>query len=136
MEKQKKVVDASVILKWFSSEEDSDKALKIRDEHLSKESILIVPNFLVLEIMNALRYKEKDEKKVKEANKALQNIQLNIKPLTKELVDKAIENAYEHNITIYDALYVSLAQFNGCPLITADKELYKISNVIPLEEYS
>ena len=136
MEKQKKVIDASVILKWFSKEIDSDKALKLKESHLSKEFILITPEFLILEIMNALRYKEKDKNKVKEANKALQDIQLNTKLLTKELIDKAIENSYEYNITIYDSLYIALAQFNGCPLITADKELYKIPNVIPLENYS
>src|SRR3989344_4453403 len=135
MEKQKKEIDASVILKWFSKEIDSDKALKLKESHLSKEFILITPEFLILEIMNALRYKEKDKNKVKEANKALQDIQLNTKLLTKELIDKAIENSYEYNITIYDSLYISLAQFNGCPLITADKELYKIPNVIPLENY-
>jgi len=47
---------------------------------------------------------------------------------------KTIENSVKYNITIYDALYVTLAQIHGTFLITADKKLYKIPNVIALEK--
>ncbi len=134
MEKQKKVIDASVIFKWFSKEEDSEKALKLKEEHLSQKSSLVIPVLSIIEVINALKYKEKDENKLKEANKALKEIQLEIKNITKFLMDKAIENSFKYDISIYDSVYVALAQIHGVSLITADSALYKIPNVIPLEK--
>lgn len=83
MERWKKILDASVIFKWFSKETDSDKAIKLKDERLARESTLIIPNFAIIELINALKYKEKDANKLKEANKSLKQLQLKIKDVTK-----------------------------------------------------
>jgi len=32
------VIDSSVAVKWFSNEEDTDKALKLRDRHVNINS--------------------------------------------------------------------------------------------------
>lgn len=133
MERQEKLIDASVIVKWFSKEENSDKALRLKEGHISQELRLIIPELSLIEVINALRYKEKDESKLKDANKTLQDIQLGIKSITKDLINKAIENALKYDITIYDSIYVSLAQMYGCPFVTADSTLYSIPNVISLE---
>ena len=47
---------------------------------------------------------------------------------------KTIENSVRYNITVYDALYITLAQIHGTFLVTADKGLYKVPNVIALEK--
>ena len=31
------VIDSSVAVKWFSNEEDTDKALKLRDRHVNSK---------------------------------------------------------------------------------------------------
>ena len=49
------------------------------------------------------------------------------------LTDKAIINSKKFDKTIYDSIYVSLAQIHGADLITADSELFKIPNVISLD---
>lgn len=134
MEKQEKVLDASIIFKWFSDESDSGDAIKLKEEFISGESLLVIPILAIVEVMNALRYKEKDETKVKKANEFLQEFQLRVEPITKSLIDKCIENSFKYNITIYDSLYVSVAQLRGCSLITTDKELFKIPNVVPLSK--
>ncbi len=134
MEKQEKVVDASLVIKWFLKEENSDKALKIREDHISGKTLLIVPDLIFLEVTNALRYKKLDIKKISYINKSLWEFQFKIQEIDKFILDKAIENSIKYNITIYDALYVTLAQIHGTFLITADKELYKIPNIIALEK--
>lgn len=133
MEKQKKVLDVSVIFKWFSEEKDSDKALKIKDEHLAGESVIIIPSFAIIELMNALKYKAKGKDKLKEANDAIKNMQLRAVNITKFIMDKAIDNAFEYDITLYDSLYVTLSQIHGCPLITTDEDLYKTPNALALD---
>lgn len=42
------VVDSSVAIKWFVSEDDSEDALKLRDRHQ-----LVAPDLLVAECVNA-----------------------------------------------------------------------------------
>lgn len=57
MERAEVILDASVAVKWFSrEEEESDPALKLRDEHLAGRMTLIFPDLLIYEVSNALRH--------------------------------------------------------------------------------
>jgi predicted nucleic acid-binding protein len=134
MEKQKKVVDASVLAKLFLDEPGKEAALRLKSEHLSNAVTLIVPELLFLEVLNTLRYKYQSAPVLSKVNAALFDLQLVIKNIDFSLIEKSIENSIKHNITIYDAVYVALAEIEGCELVTADKELYKIPNVVPLEK--
>ena len=134
MERQKKVVDASVVMKWFVKEEDTDKALSLKEGHVHGDFSLIAPDFLFIEVLNGLRYKKHPEQALIQANNGLWNIEIETQPLSENVLTKAIEIALKHSLTIYDSLYAAVAQFHGVPLITADKELYKLPNVIPLEK--
>ena len=134
MEKQKKVLDASVIVKEFSNEIDTDKTIRLIKSHINNEISIIVPELLFIEVLNAFRFKNKDIEAIKKINSDLEGFQFEVQKITKSLLDKSIEISINNNLTIYDSIYVALAQFNGCPLITSDKALYKIPNVIPLEK--
>lgn len=134
MERQKKVVDASVILKWFIKEKDSEKALELREDYIFGRIILIVPELMFLEVINALRYKKLNPEKISYVNKSLWESEFHIHKSDQFIIEKAINIAIEYNITIYDALYVSIAQLHNAFLITADSKLYKIPNVIALEK--
>jgi len=50
------VLDASVLIKWFSNEEYTDRALKLRDDFLQGYTELVVPDLLLYEVSNALRW--------------------------------------------------------------------------------
>lgn len=50
------VLDASVVLKWFIEEEDSVQALRLREEFYTGEREIVVPDLLLFEVANALRY--------------------------------------------------------------------------------
>ena len=134
MEKQAQVLDASVIVKWFVNEIDTDKAVELWNKHASDEVKIIVPSLIFLEVINSLRYKGNSEETLIEINKTLWNSDLKIEPISEQLVQHAIILAKKYDLTIYDAIYVSLAQLHGCSLVTSDKELYKIPNAIPLNK--
>lgn len=133
------VVDASVLVKWFMEEEDRDRALALRQLHTSRKSAIIVSELTFLEILNAIRYSPKSkEEDGAEAVHVLQNLRLQVKPTDFDLLRKANAIAWAYEITIYDALYVALAEQVGHPLITADdvmvKKLMGHSIVVPLGE--
>ena len=136
MERQKTlVVDASVISKWFLNETDSDKARAIRFELEEEKISIVVPELLFLEISNSLRYNKVKEQNIFNANKILFAAGFEVAELNEIVMNKTIENSVKYNITIYDALYVALANLHGTFLITADKKLHKIPNVIALEKF-
>lgn len=134
MEKQKKVIDASVVMKWFVKEEQSDKAAAIKEAHVKGDAVLIAPDLLFMEVLNGLRYKKQSESDITHVNEELWCIEFEIVRLNEHLCIKAIEIALKYNLTLYDALYVAVAQFHGAPLVTADTALYSLPNVIPLEK--
>lgn len=135
MERQKTlVVDASVMVKWFINEENSDKAFGLKDSLIKKEVALIAPDLIISEVLNTLRYKKRNENELLHANKNLWGLNLGLMGINNEIMLKAIENSIKYDITIYDSLYVTIAQLHGIALITADKKLYRIPNVIALEK--
>ncbi len=126
----KKIVDASVIVKWFLAEKGSDKALEIQQEHINGKVTIVVHELAFLEVLNALRYKGATEKSLHEAAKHLFDLQLSVERASYHLLEKAASLALQHNISLYDAMYAALAIFYGSPLLTADKELAKIPNAM------
>lgn len=135
------VLDASVIVKWFlhHQEADRDRALALRDLHISGRSTIYIPRLALLEVLNAIRFNPKADKETGEAAlEALQDLDLEIKPGDVNVLRKANAIAWAYKITIYDALYVALAEQVGYPLITADevmvKKLQGHSIVVPLRD--
>ena len=122
------VVDASVAAKWFvrQVEADRDRALSIRERHVAGQCRLIVPEFGLLEIVNAIRYSPR----AKEADGAaalelLHDLDLEVHSISWDLLRKANAIAWAYKIAVYDAAYVALAESVGFPLLTVDEVLLK-----------
>ena len=135
------VVDASVLVKWFlyEREADRDRALALRDLHVAGRSTIFIPQLAFLEVLNAIRFSPKaDEEDGATALETLHDLHLETKPADVNLLRKADAIAWAYKITIYDALYVGLAEQVAYPLITADevmvKKLKGHSNVVPLRD--
>ncbi len=135
------VVDASVLVKWFlhHQEEDRIRAVALRDLHISGRSAIIIPQLALLEILNTIRFSPKAKEEDGEmALEALHDLNLDARSPDLALLRKANAIAWAYKITIYDALYVALAEQVGYPLITADevmvKKLKGHSIVVPLRE--
>ena len=136
------VLDASVVLKWFVSEKDSDKAEALRSEYYLSKRDIIVPDLILYEVSNALRYHPDFEPlEIKEAIQTLFDIGIEIVTPTQMLINKSIDMASGNNVTCYDAIYFALAQDLQTDFITADKKFYNrlfqngFTNIILLENF-
>ena len=132
MERQKKVVDTSVIVKCFLQEDKTDKAVALIENHLMNNIEIVVPELFFLEVLNTLRYKEKDENKLNETIKILLNAKFLIVPLNQFILERSLEISLQYDLSIYDALYAALSQIHGCSLVTEDKKLKKFPSAVAL----
>ncbi len=123
------VVDASIAIKLFIEQEDSDLA----------ESLLLrlsgnpparfaVPDLFYVECANVFwKYVQQVGFPVVQAQSSLQRLKalnLQVYPLS-ELVEEALDVAIAYRISVYDACYVVLSLYVQCPLITADRKLLR-----------
>ena len=135
----KYVVDASVVVKWFSMfEEDIEHSEKLLNSHVEGTSPLASSSLVLYEVCNALRFNPNfDEDDLLKAATSLLKLGLELVDFP-EVFESAIALAFSQDITIYDAAYIAVSQTYHIPLITADyKLLAKIKDiplVMPLKE--
>ena len=120
---EKLSLDSSVIVKWFSQEEDTEKALRIRDAFVRGDVELFISSLAFYEVTNALRYKpDFDEHKLKRAVDSLFMLHLNVVEVNSDLLKRSAEIAYDGNVTIYDAVPVAIAELIDGVCVTADEK--------------
>lgn len=116
------VVDASVALKWFVPEVLSDKSVALLDGSFE----LSAPDLLYPEFGNTLWKKVgRGELRIQEARAVLAGIRRVPIALAASsvLLEAALEIAWAHKRTVYDALYVALAVAREAIFVTADDRL-------------
>lgn len=120
------VLDTSVILKWYLEEEDSDKALNYLKEYLNRQINITVPDLILYEISNALRYnKDFIVNDIKLVIESIYLSKIKIVSPTIELINQAIEFSSSFDVSIYDSTYLALASLFNFQFITADEKFYK-----------
>jgi len=123
------VVDASVLVKLFVPEDGSESASALlADTRFVRR---VVPDLAKVECANVIWKLAKRE--ILSSDFARQSVaDLNLLPLevwpAEELVQSALDLALAHGITVYDAMYVALANRLDCPLVTADAALLRKVN--------
>ncbi|MHA1667416.1 MAG: type II toxin-antitoxin system VapC family toxin [Candidatus Heimdallarchaeaceae archaeon] len=123
-----KVIDTSVLIKWFIKEVKRESALELRDSYLKGEINLIAPDLILYELLNALKYiKLHNEEEMKTIFETIMNYDINLHYMDKELAEEAIKLAKNSDLTIYDSSYLALAKLMDGKLITADEKLIKNS---------
>jgi predicted nucleic acid-binding protein len=116
------VVDASVAMKWYVTENDSAKAVDLLTAPIQRHA----PDLLHIETANILWKKvRRQEIGVQAALSTIAAIQ--VAPMTihpsAAYVDLALQLACRTDRTAYDCLYVVLAIALNCPFVTADDKL-------------
>lgn len=117
------VVDASVAAKWVVEERDSTEAAL-----LLAYDALYAPDHWRAEAVNVLWSKafrgDLTEAEAKERVSVLMTAPITETPVA-TLMIRAFEIAVLRMVTVYDALYVALAEQRGVPLVTADERLVR-----------
>lgn len=132
------VVDASVVVKWFSgSDEDAGRAAELLDQHIAGTHILASCSLLLYEVSSVLLSNRKlSRADVSKAMKNLLRLGLELVEF-QEVIDEAVTLASSKAISICDAAYVAVSQVRHLPLVTANDELLQkiadIPFVTPLE---
>lgn len=120
------VIDASVVVKWFIEEIDSDKARFLRDKFIDGKIELTVPSLLYFEVLNALKYSQLfDQSELDDAGESLENYGFNVITIKDEIRKHMIRVAVDHEMSIYDASYLGLSIGLGKIYCTADEKIIK-----------
>jgi len=118
------VVDASVAVKWFIAEVDSEAALRL----LAPSHGLIAPDFLWLEVSSVvcqqIQRRLMPSKEGLKILPALRKLPIQIFP-SSDLVDSATAIALETATSIYDCVYLALAVSLDAQMVTADRRFYQ-----------
>ncbi len=120
------VIDASVIIKAFVPEILSDKAEEVMTRVADGEILLMAPDLLYAETGNILwkkhRLHELTVAEVDEIVDAISSLPIKIEA-SRPVMPLAVTIAIHSGITVYDAMYVTVARIYEKKLITADKKL-------------
>jgi predicted nucleic acid-binding protein len=137
------VVDSSLVVKWFIPEPHSDKAIhtairamKLLADFRTRKLDLTAPDHLAPVVASALwkRSTLRREISVAEAADSYDDfwaLELPLHPAS-SLVGAALRLAAQARHSVYDMLYIVLAEQRGCQFITADETLVrKLSGKFP-----
>ena len=122
------VIDASVLIKFFVPEVLADRAASLLDSLKEEVYSLMAPDLIYSESGNILwkkhRLKELTRSEVDEIADAIILLPIRIED-SKNLLPLALEVAMTYGVTVYDAMYLSMARIHGIRMITADKKLFE-----------
>ena len=120
------VVDSSVALKWiFADEEGAEHAMRVRDEHVSGKSEIVVPSLFFYEIANVLATKVKlSAAETLEAFELISAFEFSVDEFENSEYMESMSFAIKHKVSVYDASYHVLAMRLGCRFLTADRKFF------------
>jgi predicted nucleic acid-binding protein len=122
------VVDSSVALKWVLPEIDTPRALALRDDFRNGIHELLAPDIFAIEVAHALAWAERRQIiNPPEGAQKLIDVLGTLPALESylSLLARAFQIASAARIGVYDCLYVTLAEREGCDFITADDRLVR-----------
>lgn len=120
------VIDSSIAVKWFTAENDSDKALQILKDYQSEQLSFLAPDLIYAEFGNIVWkkriFQNLDSQDANFAIKEFKKISFTLTPISL-LFDDAYQIAVKYKRTFYDSLYLALARRENCGFVTADEKL-------------
>ena len=116
------VVDSSVAFKWFVKERGHEAALNLLDGDMP----LLAPDLILAEVGNALWRKARlGEVAPVQIGRSISELadSVILRPVTVDLTQEAVRIMQEIGHSIYDCLFLALAQQEKVGLVTADDKL-------------
>ena len=128
------VVDASVAAKWFIAEENDHDSLEL----LKRPFEIHAPNLLFLELDNVLckliRRGLLSEDIGFEIHDRILDFPIEIHPFP-SLQEEALKLAVRTKRSMYDCIYLSLAEVLDCRMVTADRKFFESLKVGPMSRH-
>jgi predicted nucleic acid-binding protein len=123
------VLDASVILKWYLPDEDqSEEALDLLKRYISDDMEIIAPSLLEYEVIKGLMVARKrtrlSDDAILSAIEGFGNLGIRLLSFSGQYA-RLIYFCNTYSRSAYDAGYLSVAESEKIPFITADEALYK-----------
>jgi predicted nucleic acid-binding protein len=140
--KKKYILDTSVIIKWYSSdnEDNVNNAGLFYKQVRDNQIIIISLDLMVYELLNFFNFKLcLPENKINDILSEIYDIVFVINS-NKSLLEEAYKIAKIIKNSIYDSSYIALSLKLHFPLFTADKKLFSIAkehgyNVFMISDY-
>lgn len=122
------VLDCSVAAKWVLNEIDCAPALDLLNKHNSGEVRLIAPELLLIELASLLvkrnRQKDISASQVHAAYSLVAESSITLFEI-RPLLSGALDLSLRHHMSFWDCIYLALALEHDCPLLTADRRLFR-----------
>jgi predicted nucleic acid-binding protein len=118
------VVDASIAIKWVLWE---DHAMAAR--HVLSTREMLAPHLLWAEVGNAIwKRQRRRESSLEEACRQLSDVrELPVRTFSHwPLMPTALDLAMSLGQTVYDCLYLALAEEEDCVVVTADRRFHRV----------
>jgi predicted nucleic acid-binding protein len=133
-------IDASVVLKWFSEENELyiAESRKVFINSVKRKITLLAPTLLKAEVSNILLKKKGFSKtQIQEALSIINKTHIVYIELSDSLIHKAVSEASKYNLSVYDGIYSAVALLSRTNLISDDNKGHgKLENVILLKDFS
>lgn len=118
------VLDSSVLLKWFRPEEPlAEAAQALRRAYVEERLELVIPDLALYEVANVLRYRG-PESAAQQALDSLLELRIPLHRLDLQTLHAATEAAFRDQVTVYDAVFLAVAERLHWYLVTADRPFY------------
>lgn len=119
------VLDASVVLKWFTAEQrGSFETRELRDDYEAGRLSVVVPSLLFLELLNVAGRRWRWEAE------AVVELAETLADLSFEVSEPELPSAASwvcRGLTAYDAAYVALAEKRELALVTDDAAIVEVA---------
>ena len=119
------VIDASITLAWCFEDESTVDTESILDRLVAEGGV--APAHWALEIANGLRFAASsgrvDDAAIERAQEIVRQLPVEVRPVETSTALSLIERARLHDMTVYDAAYLGLAEALGLGVATLDQRL-------------
>jgi len=122
------IVDASVAVKWVLVEPGGDQALALLRSFAAGETDLIAPRLIQEEVASALakRFRRRQISSAQAENAFAEFLEHRPGLMdTSDDLRRALALSLEHQISLWDSVYLALAIRTRADLITADQRFYR-----------
>ena len=122
------VLDCSVAAKWVLPEPDRAPALELFERYAAGEVLLIAPDLLLAEFASLVAKRNRRKEISAEQAHAAFRLMAKCAPRLFDMrpqLPRALDLSLQYQLSLWDCVYLALALEHDCPLLTADRRLFR-----------